>query len=262
VRVDARDVTVAFGARRVVDSVSLSVESGSWLNIVGPNGAGKTTLLRVLAGLAGHDGAVLVDGVDASTLHRREWARRVALVPQVPQIPPGMTVAQYVLLGRTPHLRPLGVEGPADVEAARRAIETLDLEPFVDRVLGTLSGGERQRVLVARLLAQDAPIALLDEPTTALDVGHQQQVLDLVESLRVDHELTVVATMHDLTLAGQYGDRIALLDRGRLHATGTAADVLTEETLNRIYGARVRVIEGDDGPIVVPVRPERGTSEA
>jgi iron complex transport system ATP-binding protein len=165
-----------------------------------------------------------------------------------------MTVAQYVLLGRTPHLPPLGVEGTRDLAAATRSLETLDLLPFTDRLVTTLSGGERQRVLVARLLAQDAPIALLDEPTTALDVGHQQQVLDLVDSLRGDHELTVVATMHDLTLAGQYGDRVALLDRGRLHATGAAADVLTEETLNRIYGARVRVIEGDDGPIVVPVR--------
>lgn len=250
----ARDVTVSFGGHRVVDGVCLDVDSGSWLNVVGPNGAGKTSLLRVLAGLTAHDGTVTVDGRDARTLKRREWARLVALVPQVPQIPPGMTVGEYVLLGRTPHLRPLGVEGPADVDAARRALDTLDLLPFVDRVVGTLSGGERQRVLVARLLAQDAPIALLDEPTTALDVGHQQQVLDLVDQLRAEHELTVVATMHDLTLAGQYGDRVALLEGGRLQASGTATDVLTEETLNRIYGARVRVIEGDDGPIVVPVR--------
>jgi len=254
VRIEAVDVTVRYGDRAVVDDVSLVVASGEWLNVVGPNGAGKTTLLRVLAGLAAHDGTVLIDGVDARSLARRDRATRVALVPQVPQVPPGMTVGQYVLLGRTPHLRPLGVEGPSDLAAAQRAIDTLDLEPFVDRPVTTLSGGERQRVIVARLLAQDAPIALLDEPTTALDVGHQQQVLDLVDSLRAEHELTVVATMHDLTLAGQYGDRIALLDRGRLHATGTAADVLTEETLQQIYGARVRVIAGDDGPIVVPTR--------
>ena len=253
-RLEARDITVRFGDRAVVDAVTIEVESGAWLNVVGPNGAGKTTLLRVLAGLAAHDGTVLVDGVDARSLKRRSWAQRVALVPQVPQIPPGMTVGEYVLLGRTPHLRPLAVEGPTDVAAAQRALETLDLLPFADRVVATLSGGERQRVVVARLLTQDAPIALLDEPTNALDVGHQQQVLDLVDSLREEHELTVVATMHDLTLAGQYGDRVALLDRGHLHASGRAADVLTEDTLNRIYGARVRVIEGDDGPIVVPVR--------
>ncbi|HYD10912.1 MAG TPA: ABC transporter ATP-binding protein [Acidimicrobiales bacterium] len=252
--IEARDVTVSFGARSVVDGLSLAVPSGSWLNVVGPNGAGKSTLLRVLAGLTAHAGTILIDGSDARSLHRREWAQRVALVPQVPQVPLGMTVGQYVLLGRTPHLRPLGVEGPGDIAAAHRALETLDLLPFVDRMVTTLSGGERQRVLVARLLAQDAPIALLDEPTTALDVGHQQQVLDLVDSLRAEHDLTVVATMHDLTLAGQYGDQVALVHDGRLHASGPATDVLTEETLNRIYGARVRVLAGDDGPIVVPVR--------
>ena len=252
--VAARDIAVAFDGRRVVDGVSLDVAPGEWLNVVGPNGAGKTTLLRVLAGLVDFDGALAFDGRDSRTMKRRDWARRVATVPQVPMIPPGMTVAHYVLLGRTPHIRPLGVEGPADLDAARAALERLDLLPFADRAVATLSGGERQRVLVARLLAQDAPIALLDEPTTALDVGHQQQVLDLIDELRVDHALTVVATMHDLTLAAQYGDRIALLDRGRVLASGAAPDVLTEERLSELYGARVRVIRDGGGIIVVPVR--------
>jgi iron complex transport system ATP-binding protein len=249
-----RDVTVAFGERRVVDGVSLDVAPGEWVNIVGPNGAGKTTLLRVLAGLAGFDGAVTIDGRDTRTLKRREWARRVALVPQVPMIPLGMSVVHYVLLGRTPHLRPLGAEGPADLAATEDALERLDLVPFADRPLATLSGGERQRVLVARMLAQDAPLVLLDEPTTALDVGHQQQVLDLVDELRYSHELTVVATMHDLTLAAQYGDRLALMDDGKLVASGTAEEVLTEEGLAALYGARVRVIRDGGNLVVVPVR--------
>ena len=256
--IGVHEVSVAFGTRRVVDGVSLDVAAGEWLNIVGPNGAGKTTLLRVIAGLASFDGTVAIDGRDSHLFKRKEWARRVALVPQVPQIPPGMTVVHYVLLGRTPHLRPLGVEGPADIEAARAALERLDLLELADRAVTTLSGGERQRVLVARLLAQDAPIALLDEPTTALDVGHQQQVLDLIDELRHDHALTVVATMHDLTLAAQYGDRLALLDRGRVAATGTAAEVLTEEGLAELYGARVRVIHDGDSLVVVPVRASGG----
>jgi iron complex transport system ATP-binding protein len=163
-------------------------------------------------------------------------------------------VAEYVLLGHTPHLRPLSSEGVGDIEAARGALDRLGLLGFADRPVSTLSGGERQRVLVARLLAQDTPIALLDEPTTALDVGHQQHVLDLVDELRRSHDLTVVATMHDLTLAGQYGDRVALLVGGRVAATGPADRVLTEDVLSAHYGARVRVIQGDDGPIVVPVR--------
>ena len=255
VAVSVHDLSVELGGRRVLDGVSLRVAPGEWLNVVGPNGAGKTTLLRVLAGLATpQTGSVAIDGIDTRSLRRRQWARRVGLVPQAPVVPPGMSVAEYVLLGRTPHIRPLASEGVGDLEAARAALDRLELLPFADRPVTTLSGGERQRVLVARLLAQDAPIALLDEPTTALDVGHQQHVLDLVDDLRRSHDLTVVATMHDLTLAGQYGDRVALLVGGRLAAAGPAAEVLSEEVLSVHYGARVRVIEGDDGPIVVPVR--------
>ena len=249
-----RGATVTIGQRRLLDAVDLDVPPGEWLNVVGPNGAGKTTLLRVLAGLAAAEGTICVQGRDVRSLHRREWAQRVALVPQSPVVPAGMTVAQYVLLGRTPHIPPLGAEGPADIDAARGALARLDLLDFADRDVETLSGGERQRVLVARLLAQDAPIALLDEPTTALDVGHQQQVLDLVEDLRQHQELTVVATMHDLTMAGQYGDRLAMIVGGRVVATGTADDVLTEDALSTHYGARVRVLQSDDGPVVVPVR--------
>jgi iron complex transport system ATP-binding protein len=247
-------VSVRFDGRQVVDEVTLAVGTGEWLNVVGPNGAGKTTLLRVLAGLVGFDGSVAIDGDDLGSMKRKELARLVALVPQIPLIPPGMTVADYVLLGRTPHLRPLASEGRADLEAAHRALDRLDLLPFAARTVTTLSGGERQRVLVARLLAQDAPIALLDEPTTALDVGHQQQVLDLVDELRHDRGLTVVATMHDLTLAAQYGDRVALLADGRLAATGTPDEVLTEDALSTLYGARVRVLRDGDSLVVVPKR--------
>ena len=245
----AHDLRVELGGRAVVDGVSLTVEPGEWLNIVGPNGSGKTTLLRVLAGLQASAGHLEIDGHDSRSFRRRAWARQVALVPQVPLVPAGMSVAEYVLLGRTPHLHPLASEGRHDLQAAHDALDRLDLLGFADRTVDTLSGGERQRVLVARLLAQDAPIALLDEPTSALDVGHQQQVLDLVEVLRHTHGLTVIATMHDLTIAGQYGDRLGLLVGGQLVASGPA-----DEALSTYYGARVRVLPSDDGPIVVPVR--------
>ncbi len=139
--------------------------------------------------------------------------------------------------------------------AARHALAALDLLPFAGRVLRTLSGGERQRVVVARALAQAAPVVLLDEPTTALDVGHQQEVLELVDRLRRSRGLTVVSTMHDLTLAGQYAERLLFLDSGRAVTCGRPADVLTEAFLARHYGARVRVLAGDDGPVVVPRRP-------
>ncbi|MEY2469561.1 MAG: cobalamin transport system ATP-binding protein, partial [Actinomycetota bacterium] len=217
---------VSLGDRLVLDAVDLNVARGEWVTVVGPNGAGKSTLLRFLAGVAAGEGELLLDGHLAHTLSRRDRARLVALVPQLPTVPDGVRVADYVLLGRTPYIATLGIEGPDDLAAVHEALDRLELLPFVDRVVGSLSGGERQRVLVARAIAQGSPIVLFDEPTTALDVGHQQQVLELIDSLRRDQALTVVTTMHDLTLAGQYSDRLVLLDGGRVMTEGLACDVL------------------------------------
>ncbi len=256
--VQIAELTVVLGGETVLDRVSLTVARGSWLSIIGPNGAGKTTLLRALIGLVPTRGSVMLDGVAVGARSRRDRARAAAVVAQNPVVPPGMSVRDYVLLGRTPHLRPLGRDGAADVLAVRDALDQLDLVRFADRPLDTLSGGERQRAFMARALAQAAPILLLDEPTTSLDVGHQQEVLELVDGLRRTNGLTVVSTMHDLTLAGQYADRLLLLDRGRGVAAGTAVEVLTEHNLDRFYGARVRVLHGDDGTLVVaPVRAGR-----
>jgi iron complex transport system ATP-binding protein len=165
-----------------------------------------------------------------------------------------MTVAEYVLLGRTPHLGRLARESAGDRDAATRTLERLDLLDHSERPLGTLSGGERQRVVVARALAQEASIVLLDEPTAALDIGHQQQALELLDTLRSESELTLVAAMHDLTLAAQYADRMILLDEGRVAADGSPAEVLTEESIARHYDASIRVVLVDDRLAVVPAR--------
>ncbi|MGE3622066.1 MAG: ABC transporter ATP-binding protein [Acidimicrobiia bacterium] len=253
----ATGVSVVLGGRTVLDAVDLAVGRGEWVSIVGPNGAGKTTLLRWVAGLVAGPGELHLEGRPGGDMRRRDRARLVALVPQAPVVPPGITVADYVLLGRSPHIHPLAVEGPADLAAVHDALARLDLVGMAERVVGTLSGGERQRVLIARALAQGSPVVLLDEPTTALDVGHQQQVLELVDDLRRRDGLSVLSTMHDLTLAGQYADRLVLLDAGRVVVEGTAADVLTEENLARHYGAHVRVVDDGGQPIVVPVRARR-----
>ena len=149
------------------------------------------------------------------------------------------------------------MEGPQDLIAVHAALAHLDLLDFADREVTTLSGGERQRVLIARALAQGSSLVLLDEPTTALDVGHQQQVLELIDQLRRAHDLTVVTTMHDLTLAGQYADRLLLLDAGHVMVEGPADVVLTEENLARFYGARVRIIHDGGHPVVLPIRGKR-----
>ena len=249
-----QDVVVAFDGVEVLRGVDLWVPPGGWVTVVGPNGAGKSTLLRAVGGIVDATGSMDLGGRPAAGMTRREMARLVALVPQEPVIPRGMRVIDYVLLGRTAHLGFFEAEGAADLDVAVKALADLDAGPLADRTVDTLSGGERQRIVIARALAQESPVLLLDEPTTALDVGHQQEVLDLVDRLRAERNLTVLATMHDLTLAGQYADWLVMLDAGEVVVAGSADEVLTEEAVARHYGARVRVVPDEAGPIVVPVR--------
>ena len=162
--------------------LSLHIPGGARLGLIGPNGAGKTTLLRAIAGLVPHTGELRVGDAAGGTLPRRELARRIALVPQNPAVPAGITVTDYVLLGRTPHIPYFGAESRRDRDIVASVLDHLDLAAFADRRLDSLSGGERQRAVLARALAQQAPVLLLDEPTTGLDVGHQQQVLELVDT--------------------------------------------------------------------------------
>ena len=251
-------LSVCFDQFRAVDDVSAEVPTGTWLGLIGANGAGKTTLLRAILGLLPHDGTIRLDDRDHRDLSRRELSRSVALVPQSPLTPPGMTVADYALLGRTPYISYLGTETAEDIDVVADVLDRLDLTQMAGRELHTLSGGELQRVVLSRALAQQAPVLLLDEPTSALDVGHQQQVLELVEQLRHDDGLTVIAAMHDLTLAGQYADHLLLLAQGRRVATGVPSEVLTEETIAEHYGASVRVLHEPDGSVVVvPTRRHR-----
>jgi iron complex transport system ATP-binding protein len=252
--ISLEDVSVRFGRHLVVDRVSAEISRGEWVTLIGPNGAGKTTLLRAVMGLVHAEGTILVGGEPVARLGRRELARRVALVPQIPVLPPAMTVTEYVALGRTPYISYLATESRRDLAAVERALDRLELVELADRPLDSLSGGERQRAVLARALVQDAPVLLLDEPTSALEIGHQQQALELLDALRVDAGLTVVAAMHDLTLAGQYADRVLLVDQGRLVADGPPETVFTEERLGHHYGASVRVLRHSGGIAVVPER--------
>jgi len=253
--IELADVSVRLGGRRVVDGVSASVERGEWVALIGPNGAGKTTLLRAIARLVPYEGSIELDGRPTGRLGRSELARLLAVVPQEPATPPWMTVGEYVLLGRTPHLGALAKESGRDRDAAARALDRLELLDLRERRLGTLSGGEKQRVVVARALAQEARIVLLDEPTASLDIGHQQQALELLDLLRAESGLTLVAAMHDLTLAAQYADRMLLLESGRIAADGPPGDVLTQDALALHYEAAVDVVAVGSRLAVVPRRP-------
>ena len=252
--VACRDLHVARDSTPVLHGVDLSVPAGAWVSLVGPNGSGKTTLLFALAGLISSTGHLEVEGVTPRRGGRRRVARTVALMPQRPVVPEGVTARELISLGRTPHIPRFGTESAHDVVVVDTVIDRLDLHDLAGRIATTLSGGELQRVVLGRALAQQPRVLLLDEPTSALDIGHQQQVLDLVDSLRRETGLTVIAAMHDLTSAAQYGERLALLDRGRVVADGRPGEVLTAERIAQVYGARVEVVGRTDGPAVLPVR--------
>lgn len=253
------NVGVKYSDHTALSEFSDTVKPGEWLCLIGPNGAGKSSLLRAVAGLVSYTGEIRVDGtsLDFRSLKRR--AQLIAYVPQSPVLPDDMTVREYVVLGRNPFVSHFGQETKHDWDIVEDVLQRLDLAAFGQRELATLSGGERQRVVIARAIAQEAPILLLDEPTSALDIGHQQQALELVDRLRREHGLTVVSAMHDLTLAGLYSDRLCLFHQGFKVAHGTASDVLRQETLAEFYGVSARVLHEPDGTVVVvPYRTERG----
>lgn len=245
-------VSVSYDETTVLGPLNLEIEDGEWIGIIGPNGAGKSTLLKTALGAVDHHGSVSLNGGS------RRPGLDIAWMPQRPHMPDEMGLVDYVMLGRTPHIRYLGSEGKHDLESVSVALEKLELVDLARRPLGTLSGGEAQRAVLARALAQEAPILLLDEPTASLDVGHAIDVLEVVDELRRSEGLTVVTAVHDLTLAGRFAERLVLLAGGLVQADGTASEVLTEDNLEAHYGGGIRVVQDDDGPMVIPTRRANG----
>jgi iron complex transport system ATP-binding protein len=258
--IEVDGLSVAYGERCVVADVSLEVTPGEWLGLIGPNGAGKSSLLKALAGLVACSGVVSF-GANGEPPSPRRSSQLVAFLPQRPELPPTMTVGDYILLGRSPYISLFGRERAQDHDVADAVVDRLELAPFTNRRLAELSGGEAQRVVLARALAQAAPVLLLDEPSAALDLGEGQRVLELVDELRRERGLTVISAMHDLGIIGQFADRLAVLVDGRLIQVGQARDVLTAASIERYFGAFVRLADdGFGGVVVVPVR-RRGSDQ-
>jgi len=250
-------LTVRYGTTVALAGITGRVDGGEWLGLIGPNGAGKTTLLGAISRLLSYQGTISIGGRPAADLGRRQLAQLIAYVPQRPVLPPDMTVSEYVLLGRTAHISYLGSETATDRRVSAAAIERLDLGAMSDRTLHTMSGGELQRVVLARALAQDAPVLLLDEPTSALDIGRRMDALELIDQVRREKSLTVLSAIHDLTLAGQFADRLLLLSGGQVAATGGPADVLTDGVLAAHFGHGVQVLTTDTGDLAVIARRSR-----
>ncbi len=254
-RVEVRELTVNAGPKVLVSNVTLAIEEGTWCTVVGPNGAGKTTLVEAIAGLrAVSKGSVSISGTKLDAMNERTRARTVALVPQHPVLPSGMSVYDYVALGRTAHHGLFHSPGANDRCVIESVLERLSLAEFRDRDVLTLSGGERQRMVLARALTQSTKVIVLDEPITGLDVRHQMDLLELLKSEVVECGVTVVATLHDLTLAGQFADRLVLLDHGQVVLDGPSNVVIRSEELASCYGMTLRVVDVDGADVVVPVR--------
>ena len=252
-----RGVTVRFGERTALQEVDLDVPRGQFVALVGPNGSGKTTLLRAALGfLAPEAGSVELFGNEVLRLPVAERARRVAWVPQGENPRDDVPLFDYVLYGRYAHLGWLEGEAPADRQAATRALQAVGLEEHARDGILSISGGERQRAILARALVQEAPLILLDEPTSHLDIAHQLDILTRVQELSRARGVTVVAALHDLNLAARFSDRVVVLSRGRRVADGTAATVISEELLARVWGvvADLRRDPRTGAPYLLPHR--------
>jgi iron complex transport system ATP-binding protein len=245
------DLRVSFGPSTALDGVSVTVAAGEWVALIGPNGAGKTTMLRAIAGLTHSAGGIVLAGQPARQLSHRKRARLIAYVPQHPQLPPEMTGLDYVLLGRTPHLGYFAVESEGDRRICLDLLDRMALTDMAGRRLATMSGGEAQRLVLTRALAQQAPILVLDEPTSALDLGRRVDALELIDEMRSERSLTVLSAIHDLTLAGQFADRLVLLRHGKVAADGEPADVLRDDLLSETFGGGVGVLRTASGELAV-----------
>jgi len=235
-------VSFAYDKIAALSSVSVEITPGEIFGLLGPNGSGKSTLLRLMSGVTSpRSGQILFAGQNLQTYEREALARQIAVVPQESRIELPFSVLEVVLMGRSPYLKRFGFEQARDLAIAQHAMEHTGVSTLATREIHELSGGERQRVVLARALAQEPQLLLLDEPTAFLDIKHQVEVYDLLKRLSRQQGLTVVAIMHDLNLAALYCDRVALLKSGKVFAQGTPEQVLTYVNIKAVYDTEVYI---------------------
>lgn len=246
---EAKNLTVAFEGRTILSNVNVSFTPGKRTAIIGPNGAGKSTLLKAMSSLnTKYEGQVLLDGEDVRAMGRKKLSQRLAILPQGAQAPADVTVRQLVDFGRFPYRSWLRPGDPkADREAVEWALEHTHLNNFVDRRVMRLSGGERQRAWIAMALAQKPEILLLDEPTTYLDIGHQLEVMNIVEELNKEYGITIIMVLHDINHALQYADEIVIIKDNGVFAQGTPKEILTVDMLAKVFGVKADIFVNTKG---------------
>ena len=241
--VELNQVTFSYNHTPVLNGISLAISPGEIVGIVGPNGSGKTTILRLISRvLHPVQGSISIFGQDVTGFKRRDLSQQVAVVPQQAAIPFSFTVYDVVAMGRYPYQQRWGLASQHDAELVRNSMVVTDVVDFADRYMQELSGGERQRVIIARALASEPKIMLLDEPTSFLDLNHQLEIFNLIEKMNREKRLTVVIVSHDINLAARYCRRIVLIKGGRVHADGPPARVFDPAILSGVYETPLRVM--------------------
>ena len=258
VGLEAEEISFAYGRRKLFEALSIRIRPGEMVGLIGANGSGKTTFLRLASGvIAPGAGAVRAGGRDVAAIPPRERAKMIGVVPQESGMTFDFSVMEVVLMGRAAYWGFFGLEGPADLKAARRAMSRTGTSALAARPMGTLSGGERQLVFVARALAQEPGLLLLDEPTAFLDIRHRLEIYGILAELNREEGITVALTSHDIDLAARFCPRLVLLKEGRVIDDGPTRDIFTAENLSRLYDTPLRVIQDPvtGERLALPARP-------
>jgi iron complex transport system ATP-binding protein len=260
-----KEISLSYNHVPVVSDFSLQLKPGELVGLIGPNGCGKTSVIKALSRiLALKSGEITLDGRHLHHISHNDLAKVIGVVPQTPNLPETFSVTEVVLLGRSPHLGWLRNESQRDLQIANAAMQATGILEFAERKIGELSGGEKQRVTIARVLAQQPQVILMDEPTANLDIAHQLEILNLMQSLCRQQQMAVLIALHDLNLAAQYCDRLILLKKGRIFAQGGPQDVITSLNIQQVYGSGSKVYPHPENrlPVVLltgngcPAKPE------
>lgn len=256
VNITIKNLTFSYNSHKILDDLNLVIENSEVLSLVGPNGSGKTTLIKCIDRILKPKGSILLDGKEIEEMSRQDVARQIGYVPQSSSAPLATTVFDTVLMGRRPHIGWRVKD--ADLEKVAEVLERLHLEDLAMRDFSQLSGGQKQKVLIARALAQEPSILLLDEPTSNLDMLHQLEVMETVSQLVKEKNISAVMAIHDLNLASRYSDKLVMLKEGKVYAAGEPQSLLNEANISHVYGIEAMVMNALGRPYIVPLRSLNG----
>ncbi|HTY90886.1 MAG TPA: ABC transporter ATP-binding protein [Methanocella sp.] len=252
-RVKLDGISVKYGKYKAIEDVSFEVGPGEVVSIIGPNGSGKSTIIKSIAQIIQlASGKIYIDGRDLSAIGLPEIAKMIGYVPQNFHYLFFSNVMETVLLGRKPHIK--WNVSQKDLDIVQKALENMGITSMAGKFMDELSGGEKQKVYIARTLAQEPQLYLLDEPTSNLDLKHQIEVLEITKKLTKDQGASMIVALHDLNLAMKYSDKVAMMQKGRLFAFGKPEDVLTVQNINHVYGVEAVIVESGYGRYIVPIR--------